>query len=119
MSKRKKPNPDNKQPSVQFYLMHQTWFRIGAAARKDGFNRIADSITRHIAGHRPTEMIEIAVPLDACIAISQVCVNHDLGVGVSFATAASSLAHRKPKEEPVDPETLAVVREELERMGNG
>jgi hypothetical protein len=112
--KRNKPKPENKQPTVKFCLMFQTWFRIGAACRKDGFDAIADSITRHIAGRRPTDLFEISVPLTACIAISQACANHSLGVGISFATAASSLAHEKQKEEPVDPETLAMVREEFE-----
>ncbi len=116
--KKPKPKPASKQPTVKFNLMHQTWFRIGAAARTDGFDKIADSITRHIAGHRPTDLVEIAVPLDPCIAISQSCANHNLSVGVSFATAASSLAHEKQKEEPVDPETVAMVREEYETLNN-
>ena len=118
MNRKRKPQTtvNNKLPSVKFNLMHQDWRSIAWACRKDGFDIIADSIVRHIAGHRHTEHVEIAVPVDSCRMIASACANHDVGQGRGFSTAASSHYHEKRGDKPVDQATVAAVREEFEGM---
>ena len=52
MSRRKKPKPASKQPTVKFNIMAQTWRRVAVACRKDGFDKIADSIANSLEDER-------------------------------------------------------------------
>ncbi len=113
------PNPkpaNNNEPTCQFRFMRQKWRRIAWACRKSGFQRIAESIEKRFEGVRPTDNIEIRLPISACIGISQACDTHQVGVGIAFATAASSHHVEKVLEKSVSSEALANAREELEEM---
>ena len=114
---RRKPKPaNNDEPTCSFRFMRQTWQRIAWACRKSGFIIIADSIENHIKDVRHTDLVEIVIPISACIGISQACMTHEFGVGIAFATAASSHHVEKVLEETVSSEALANAKEELEEM---
>ncbi len=110
-----KPKPANSdEPTCNFRFMRQTWRRIAWACRKSEFINIADSIENHTESVRHTDLVEIRIPISACIGISQACMTHEVGVGIAFATAASSHHVEKVLEKPVSSEALANAREELE-----
>ncbi len=113
---RKNQKTKNNETTLTFDFVPKTWLDIKRVCVLNGFNEIAASIEKHIDGVPPTEKVSIAVPISACVAISQACVNHNLGVGIAFITAASSHHVEKVKEKPVSSEALANARAELEGM---
>ena len=119
MAKRPKQTANNDTPTCTFRLMRQKWRRLEWAVRKSGFKKIADAILNRIEGIRPTDLVEIEVPISACIAISQACATHGVD-GIAFATAASAHLAEKVPVKPVPSEAMAEALEnakaELEGM---
>jgi len=113
---RKKQQTTSNEPTVTFIFKSQTWRRVMWACAKSELEAIAVSIEKRLIGIRPTENVEIAVPISACIGISQACDTHDVGVGIAFATAASSHYVEKVKQKPVSSEALTNAREALIKM---
>ena len=111
---------NNDTPTCSFRFMHQTWQRVALACRKGGFTTFADSIEKHIEGVRKTDLVEIEVPIHACVKIAQACATHDVSTGIAFATACSSHLVEKVTVKPVPSdamtEALANAREELDLM---
>ena len=112
---RPKQTTNNDTPTCTFRFMRQTWRRIVWACRKSGFHNIADSIKKRLEGVRLTDLVEIKVPISACIDIAQACATPGVD-GIAFATAASSHLVEKPQVKSVPPEALANAREALEGM---
>lgn len=109
-----KPKPaNNNTPTCSFRFMRQVWRRVAWACRKSEFINIADSIENRIKDVRHTDLVEIRIPISSCIGISQACMTHEVGVGIAFATAASSHHVEKVQKKPVDSEALANAREAL------
>ncbi len=81
-----------------------------------------DSITKHIVGKRPTETIQINVPIDACRMISRACATFGPQTGVKFMHAAAPYYVETNKEKPpsseVMDEAMSNAREELEILNN-
>lgn len=112
----RKQKPTAKLPKPKFNFMAQEWRRVRFAVLKDGYTQIGASIQKYIEGYRPTDFVEISVPVDCCLNIARACANHGVGKGIAFATAASGHYVEKREEKPVDAETVERVREELEGM---
>ena len=117
----KRPKPaNNDTPTCAFRFMHQTWRRVSWACRKSGFTTFADSIEKHIEGVRKTDLVEIIVPIHACVKIAQACATHDVSTGIAFATAWSSHSVEKVPVKPVPSEAMTVAlanaKEELDLM---
>ena len=118
MSRRKPQTTNNNTPTCTFRLMRQKWIRIALACRKNGMQNIADSIEKHIEGVSPATLVEIKVPISACVDISQACANHGVSLGLKFVKAATLHLVEKVQVKSVPSEAMENAQEALEEMDN-
>ena len=118
--KTRKNLPKNNVPAHRFIFMAQEWRRIVWACVKNGWDRLASEIKKHIEGKRSTDMIEIAVPVDVCRKIARACASHGVEAGGKFMVAAApyyvETTRRKPPSSEVMAEAVSNAQEELKEM---